>query len=244
MTDTLSTSMLPTEKVIPMRTHPNDSIRTIHWALARLTLGSNQWAKRGFDILCALVGLLLLAPLLATIAAWIRLSSPGPVIYYATRVGRNGKLFHLYKFRTMRQDADRTGPGITRSDDDRITPVGRLLRKSKLDELPQLLNVLKGEMSLVGPRPEDPRYVAHYTPHERVVLSVRPGVTSLASIRYRNEESLLQGENWEDFYLQHVMRDKLRVDSRYIEKWSFSLDLRILFFTFFVLSNSDDAYLL
>ncbi|RME57814.1 MAG: sugar transferase, partial [Caldilineae bacterium] len=150
----------------------------------------------------------------------------------------------LFKFRTMYVDADRIGPGVTRENDPRITPVGRLLRRTKLDELPQLFNVLKGDMSLVGPRPEDPRYVTHYTEEQRRVLTVRPGITSLASIRYRNEEQLLVGENWEEIYIRQIMPDKLFVDLRYLEHWSFSLDLRILFYTFFVLPSLDDTDLL
>lgn len=227
-----------------MITNPNNSLLAANWTSPLFSVRLNQWAKRGFDIACALVGLLLLAPVFAVIALWIRSTSPGPVFYRATRVGRNGKLFHLYKFRTMRQDADRTGPGITRSADDRITPVGALLRRSKLDEFPQLLNVLKGDMSLVGPRPEDPRYVTHYTPDERIVLAVRPGMTSLASIRYRNEEQLLQGENWEETYIHKVMREKLRVDRRYVEKWSMALDVQILFYTFCILPITDETDLL
>ncbi|RLT34328.1 MAG: sugar transferase [Chloroflexi bacterium] len=227
-----------------MISHPHDPTLVSRWDSPLLSARSSRWSKRAFDILCALLGLLLLAPVFVIVALWIRLTSPGPVFYCPTRIGRNGRPFRLYKFRTMRQDADRTGPGITRAADDRITRVGRLLRRSKLDEFPQLLNVLQGAMSLVGPRPEDPRYVVHYSPDERIVLAVRPGMTSLASIRYRNEELLLQGERWEETYINRVMRDKLRVDRRYVENWSLGLDLQILFYTFCVLPSTGETDLL
>lgn len=203
-----------------------------------------RWSKRAFDLTVAGIGLVILLPLILAVMLWLRLTSPGPIFYTAQRVGLRGKPFRLFKFRTMYVDADRIGPGVTRENDPRITPVGRLLRRTKLDELPQLFNVLKGDMSLVGPRPEDPRYVAHYTDEQRRVLTVRPGITSLASIRYRNEEQLLVGANWEQVYIQQIMPDKLFVDLRYLEHWSFSLDLRILFYTFFVLPSLDDTDLL
>lgn len=227
-----------------MISHPKDPALSPRWDAPLLSVRSSQWTKRAFDFLCALIGLVLLTPTFAVVAIWIRLTSPGPVFYAPVRVGRSGQPIRVYKFRTMCEGADSIGPGITRSADNRITPVGRLLRKSKLDELPQLLNVLRGDMSLVGPRPEDPRYVAHYTTDERIVLAVRPGMTSLASIRYRNEERLLQGEDWEQLYIAQVMRDKLRVDRRYVEKWSLVLDLQILFYTFFILPITDEADLL
>lgn len=128
----------------------------------------------------------------------------------------------------MVADAEQSGPGITAAGDSRVTRLGRLLRRFKLDELPQLLNVLKGEMSLVGPRPEDPRYVAHYTPEQRRVLSVRPGITGAASVRYRHEEVLLRGPDWETVYLTVIMPDKLKIDLAYIGHWSFGSDLKVL----------------
>lgn len=227
-----------------MVSQSDKSVRLAVWDSPLLTIRSSQWIKRCFDFVCALMGLLILFPLFLPIALVIRMTSPGPVFYCPLRVGKDGQPIRLYKFRTMRQDAERVGPGITRAGDDRITPVGHLLRQSKLDEFPQLLNVLMGEMSLVGPRPEDPRYVAHYTQDDRIVLAVRPGMTSLASIRYRNEEKLLQGDAWEDLYINQVMRDKLRVDRRYVEKWSLTLDLQILFYTFCVLPLTDETDLL
>jgi lipopolysaccharide/colanic/teichoic acid biosynthesis glycosyltransferase len=195
--------------------------------------------KRSLDVTAAAVALLLLSPFFLAAALLIKASSPGPVFYTATRIGRHGVPFRLYKFRTMRPDADRSGPAVTRHNDDRITSIGRFLRKTKLDELPQLLNILKGEMSLVGPRPEAPYYVDFYTPAQRQVLSVPPGFTSLASIRYRNEEALLVGDDWERIYLDEIMPDKLRIDARYLENWSLDLDLRILLYTVLILPSVD-----
>ncbi|KAB2853470.1 MAG: sugar transferase, partial [Anaerolineae bacterium] len=146
----------------------------------------------------------------------------------AKRVGKDGREFRLYKFRTMVNNADKQGPGITAAGDNRITRVGRILRRAKLDELPQLINVLRGEMSLVGPRPEDPRYVALYDERQRTVLSVHPGITSLASVEYRNEEKILQGSDWEKLYIEKVMPDKLTLDLQYVENQSLWLDIKII----------------
>jgi lipopolysaccharide/colanic/teichoic acid biosynthesis glycosyltransferase len=186
--------------------------------------------KRLFDVVASLIALVLLSPLFAVIALAVRLSSAGPVFHRGERIGRGGAPFRILKFRTMR--ANGGGPAITRRDDARVTPVGRLLRRSKLDELPQLVNVIRGEMSLVGPRPEAPEYVRLYTDDERRVLNVRPGLTSPASLRYRNEESLLAGDDWHDRYVNEIMRDKLRDDLEYIARRTFFGDLRILFRTF------------
>jgi len=183
---------------------------------------------RIFDILASFIGLLLLSPLFALVALALKLDSAGPVFYRAQRVGRNGVPFRLYKFRSMVVDADKRGPGITATGDARITRVGRFLRRTKIDELPQLINVLKGEMSLVGPRPEDPRYVALYTPEQRRVLAVRPGITSAASLAYRHEEELLVGEDWETFYRTRVLPDKLAIDLAYLQQRSFATDLKLI----------------
>ena len=144
------------------------------------------------------------------------------------RVGKDARPFRIYKFRTMVVDAAWRGPGITTDADSRITRSGRLLRKTKLDELPQLINVVKGEMSLVGPRPEDPAYVALYTPEQRKVLSVCPGITSPASLHYRHEESLLTGADWETLYCTQVLPDKLAIDLAYLERRTLTSDLKIL----------------
>ncbi len=192
--------------------------------------------KRVFDILVATCGLVVLAPLLLIIALVIRTYSPGPVLYRAVRVGRHGRLFKLYKFRTMVADADRVGPAITIAQDPRITPIGRLLRKTKFDELPQLLNVLRGEMSLVGPRPESPYYVAKYDGEQRAVLAVRPGITSPASINFREEESLLTGDDWETYYVNTVIPAKIALDMTYVRSAGLAADIRVILHTLRVLA--------
>ena len=190
---------------------------------------------RLIDLAASLVGLILLGPFLALVALLIKADSPGPVFYRARRVGKDGRPFRLYKFRTMVVDADVRGPGITTAGDSRITRVGRLLRRSKIDELPQLINVLEGEMSLVGPRPEDPRYVALYTPEQRRVLAVRPGITSPASLRYRHEERLLDGPDWRQVYVEQVMPHKLQIELDYLAHRTAWSDLGILLRTLLAL---------
>jgi len=183
---------------------------------------------RGLDLIASSIGLVILAPVFLVIGLAVKLTSAGLVFYRAERVGQGGHLFKLYKFRSMYRDADRQGPGITAKDDQRITPVGRFLRRTKLDELPQLINVLRGEMSLVGPRPEDPRYVALYTPLQRQVLDVRPGITSPASLRYRAEETLLKGEDWETIYVKQILPDKLAIDLAYVRQRTLWNDLALI----------------
>lgn len=183
--------------------------------------------KRVFDIVVALIGLIVLAPVFVVIAILIKLDSSGPAIFKGKRVGQHGKIFYILKFRSMVVDAPQKGPTITCKDDPRVTKMGRFLRKTKLDELPGLLNVLKGEMSLVGPRPEVPTWVERYTPQQRAVLTVKPGITGLVQIKYRNEEELLSGANLEAEYSK-IMNDKLNIDLSYVENRSFSLDLYIL----------------
>lgn len=183
---------------------------------------------RLLDIGAAALGLALLSPLFLLVGLWIKLDSPGPVFYRAARVGRNGAPFRLYKFRSMVAGADRQGPGITATGDARVTRVGRFLRSTKLDELPQLINVLKGEMSLVGPRPEDPRYVALYTPEQCCVLAVRPGITSAASLAFRHEEQLLAGEDWETLYREQVLPAKLAIDLDYQDRRKLWSDLALI----------------
>jgi lipopolysaccharide/colanic/teichoic acid biosynthesis glycosyltransferase len=188
--------------------------------------------KRLFDIVAAGAGLLLLSPLLLALALWIRLDSPGPVLYRQQRVGRNGVLFDILKFRTMKQRVE-DGPQLTVGQDPRITRAGRVLRHYKLDELPQLINVLQGSMSLVGPRPEVPRYVDCYPPTVRdAVLSVAPGITDLASILYKEESEVLgRAPNPEQAYLETILPVKLEYYQRYVRERSFWLDLRIIFMT-------------
>lgn len=187
--------------------------------------------KRTFDVVASAIGLVVLSPVLLTLALLVKLSSPGPVFYRAVRVGRFGVPFRLFKFRSMVVNADQIGPAVTGAGDPRVTPVGRFLRRTKLDELPQLINVLRGEMSLVGPRPEDPRYVAIYTDEQRKILNVRPGITSLASVRYRNEEAVLAGADWEQHYIEHVLPDKLAVDLEYARSATLWTDVRVIFGT-------------
>ncbi len=187
--------------------------------------------KRISDGVIAALGLLIVSPLFLLIAPIIKLDSPGPVFYRAERIGKDGVPFRLYKFRSMVADADRRGPGITAAGDCRVTRVGVFLRRTKLDELPQLINVLRGEMSLVGPRPEDPRYVALYTPEQRRVLAARPGITSPASLHYRNESAVLSGNDWERVYIETVMPHKLAIELAYLSHRSFFTDLKVIFLT-------------
>jgi lipopolysaccharide/colanic/teichoic acid biosynthesis glycosyltransferase len=184
--------------------------------------------KRPFDVVTSSIGIVALSPLFGAIAAAIKLDSPGPIMYRATRSGRGGRPFTMYKFRTMQERRETHGPKITTHADRRITRVGRLLRPTRLDELPQLWNVLRGDMSLVGPRPEDPHYVELYSADDRAVLLARPGITSLATLLYRDEERLLVGEGWERVYVEQVMPTKLAIDRAYVERRSLWLDLKIL----------------
>ena len=186
-------------------------------------------------MILSLIGLTLLSPLLIIIALAIKLSDGGPVIFKASRVGKDGELFQLYKFRSMSPDAESRGPGITVCGDPRITSIGKVLRRTKLDELPQLVNVLKGDMALVGPRPEDPRYVAIYSQDQRRVLAVKPGITSAASLKYRQEEHLLSGADWEKNYTERILPEKIAIDLDYLERQSISGDLGIIVRTLWAL---------
>lgn len=187
-----------------------------------------QAAKRSVDIVVTVLGLVVLAPIFGLVALGIKVDSPGPIFYRGPRVGRNGRLFNILKFRTMVVGACTIGPGITIASDARITRFGRFLRWAKLDELPQLLNVLRGEMSLVGPRPEDPRYVSLYTATQRRVLRVRPGITSPASVSFRHETRFLDGEAWESVYIHEVLPKKLALDLDYVDHFTFWQDIQIL----------------
>jgi lipopolysaccharide/colanic/teichoic acid biosynthesis glycosyltransferase len=195
-----------------------------------------QMLKRGFDLFCASIGMIVLSPLLAACAILLRITTGSPVIFRQTRIGLHGKEFQLLKFRTMKTAAERSGK-LTVRDDLRVTPVGAILRKYKLDELPQLLNVVRGDMSLVGPRPEVPEYVAHYSDREReIVLSVRPGITDAASIRFRDESSLLEeSRDPERFYISTILPEKVAMYQEYVETRSFIGDLRIILATVKVL---------
>lgn len=190
-------------------------------------------AKRLFDLLLSSLGLLVLAPLLLLIALLIKLDSPGPVMFRQERVGRYGQPFRIHKFRTMRHEPAGQGLQITVGADRRITRVGGFLRASKLDELPQLLDVWLGEMSLVGPRPEVPRYVAHYPADVRdKVLSVRPGITDIASIEYRDESAVLaSAADPEHAYIHEVLPHKLALAAQYVDRSSVALDLWLIWRT-------------
>jgi len=197
-------------------------------------------AKRCFDIIVALIGLVLLTPVFLIVALAIKLDSPGPVFYIGKRIGKDGAPFGIIKFRTMVDHADRIGAALTQGQDRRVTPVGRVLRKWKLDELPQLLNVLRGEMSLVGPRPEAPCYVGHYTPEQRRVLQAKPGITGLTQVRFRHEESLLQRcGNVEEEYIREIMPHKLALDLQYVESQTLLLDLKLIARTLMCLFETD-----
>ena len=184
-------------------------------------------AKRAFDAVASVLGLVALSPVLVGCALAVKLGSPGPVFFRHTRVGRGGKEFQLIKFRSMTHGVK--GMQVTSSTDARITPVGRVLRKYKLDELPQLLNVLFGDMSLVGPRPEVAKYVELFPVEYASILRVRPGVTDLAAIEYRDEEQLLaRAADPERTYVAEVLPAKIRLYFRYIEQQSFTNDLKII----------------
>jgi lipopolysaccharide/colanic/teichoic acid biosynthesis glycosyltransferase len=186
-------------------------------------------AKRCFDAVVAGVLLLVLSPLLLLIALAVAATMGLPIFYRAVRVGRDGATFDMLKFRTMRVGA--VGPPVTGREDPRITPIGAVLRRTKLDELPQLLNVLGGQMSLVGPRPEDPSFVARYTAEQLAVLTVRPGITSPAAIRFRDEEQLLSADvvNLDEAYATTIMPAKLAIDLDYVSRRTFWRDIAILF---------------
>ncbi len=189
--------------------------------------------KRLFDILASGLGLLCLSPLFAILAIWIKADSRGPVFYRQVRVGRGNRDFRIFKFRSMRPDSDKGRLITVGGHDPRVTRSGYYIRKYKLDELPQLINVFIGDMSLVGPRPEVRRYVDMYSPEQMRVLEVRPGITSLASIRYRNENEILAASDDPDrTYIEKVMPDKLAIDLEYVADASLINDIRLIFSTF------------
>lgn len=199
-------------------------------------------AIRTLDLVVATIAFAVFLPVMAIVALLIWLESPrSEVIYKGTRIGRFAKPFTLYKFRTMVQDASRIGPAVTTSDDPRITRLGRVLRRTKLDELLSLWNVLKGEMSLVGPRPENEQSFALYTAEQRAVVDVRPGITSLATIKYRNEEQLLAGAVNLDAVYYEVMQDKLYIELEYLKRRNLLSDVGVLLSTVLVIANSDTS---
>lgn len=189
----------------------------------------NLIIKRLFDIGASSIGLILLSPILILIAICIKLDSKGPVFFKQIRVGKNKELFKIYKFRTMVTDAEKLGKQITIGNDTRITKVGTFIRKCKLDELPQLINVLKGDMSLVGPRPEVPKYVELYDDYQKQILLVQPGITDYASIEFRNESEILgESENPENKYINDIMPYKIELNIKYIKNISLYEDLKLI----------------
>jgi lipopolysaccharide/colanic/teichoic acid biosynthesis glycosyltransferase len=197
--------------------------------------------KRLFDLFFVLPGLVVLSPLFLLIGCWIKLDSPGPMIFRQQRVGLHGVLFDVLKFRTMVNDAELKGAKITVGGDSRITRSGRFLRKFKLDELPQLINVIKGEMSLVGPRPEVPEYVRHYPAGVRdVVLSVPPGITDYASLEFRNENDLLaHAPDPQQAYIEKILPIKLGYYQRYVQERTLWKDFCIILRTLGAIIRSD-----
>jgi lipopolysaccharide/colanic/teichoic acid biosynthesis glycosyltransferase len=191
-----------------------------------------EYGKRTVDFLFATLGLIVLLPAFALVACCIKLTSRGPVLFRQVRLGQGGRQFRMLKFRSMLGDASEMGMGITVSGDTRVSTLGRFLRRYKVDELPQLWNVICGDMSLVGPRPELPVYVATYSPEQRRVLSARPGITDPASLAYRHEEEILaEHADPEQFYRTHVLPDKLARNLAYLQRITFWSDLRIIFNT-------------
>ena len=189
-------------------------------------------AKRLFDMVFSALGLIILSPVLLAIVVAIKRESPGPALYKGTRIGLNGALFKMNKFRTMVINADKIGGSSTPEDDPRITRVGRFLRRYKLDELPQLINVFKGEMSFVGPRPQVKWAVDLYTPAERQILTVRPGITDYASLRFPNEGEILKGSIDPDKdYMEKIHPEKMRLSLEYVRTRSMGLDIKIIFQT-------------
>lgn len=188
--------------------------------------------KKIFDLVVAILSLILASPVMLICAILSKCQSPGPIFYRAQRVGLNSEFFSMYKFRTMVANADSIGDGITAYHDERITRIGRFLRKTKLDELPQLFNVLRGEMSIIGPRPEAPEYVKFYTEKQRDVLKVRPGITGPSQIENRDEkEKLKRCDNPEKYYVNVLMPEKLEIDLQYVRNHCLKSDLKFLFET-------------
>ena len=195
--------------------------------------------KRILDIVVSLIGLICLFPLLLLVAILVKLDSPGPIFFKQERIGMRFRPFQILKFRTMMQDSSTRGKSITVGDDPRITRVGWFLRKTKIDELPQLINVLRGEMTFVGPRPEVPQYVEIFRKDYEEILKIRPGITDLASIKYRDEAALLgQSENPEEEYIRRVLPDKIKLEKEYIRRSSFMFDLKLIFKTLLTIFES------
>jgi lipopolysaccharide/colanic/teichoic acid biosynthesis glycosyltransferase len=224
----LSPALLVPHPRVPGDTPVVDRNTAARRTRAVTALPTQSRTKRVLDVVLGLVSVVILLPLLLLIAL-VLWTTGGSVIYRAQRIGRDGEPFTMFKFVTM--VAGESGPRVTREGDPRITPIGRWLRASKLNELPQILNVIKGDMSLVGPRPEDPRYTAHYSPDHRRVLAVRPGLTSRAFLQFGDEQAFIERahpRDIEEFYLQELLPEKLDIELDYIDNWSLREDLKIL----------------
>lgn len=192
--------------------------------------------KRLFDIIASACGLLVLSPIFLVMAIWIKIDSVGPVFYRQVRVGRHNQDFRIFKFRSMKVGADKGSLVTIGGRDPRVTRSGYFIRKYKLDEFPQLINVLKGDMSLVGPRPEVRHYVDYWTPEQLHVLDVRPGITDPASIKFRNENELMEkADDPEDYYIHVIMQEKIRLYLEYVKNASFLYDIQLIFKTFQVI---------
>jgi len=190
--------------------------------------------KHSFDILVSLIAFILLSPIFLIIAIIIKLTSLGPVFYKGKRVGKGGEIFLMHKFRSMIADADKIGSDLTKYGDNRITGIGKFLRKTKIDELPNLIDVLKGDMSIVGPRPESPSYTQYYDERQKKALHVRPGITGLAQLQNRREELKLKDQADPDaYYIHELMPKKLEIDLYYVENRNFLMDIKIILKTVF-----------
>jgi lipopolysaccharide/colanic/teichoic acid biosynthesis glycosyltransferase len=190
--------------------------------------------KRLFDLFFSSMGLIVLWPLFLVIAILIKQDSSGPVFFQQKRVGRGFKVFNLYKFRTMAADAPSKGLTVTAGGDSRITPIGAFLRKTKIDELPELINVLKGDMSLVGPRPEVPKYVEMFKGEYKEILKLKPGITDYAAIEFRDEEGILKRyDNPEEGYVKEVLPRKIELYKKYLQERNFLIDIRLIFLTLY-----------
>ncbi len=196
----------------------------------------SYWAKRTFDIIVSTSVLLIFSPLFLLGCILAKVQSSGPVFYKAKRIGLGGRMFVLFKFRTMIENADKIGIGLTTHKDSRVTSIGRFLRYTKLDELPNFINVIKGDMSLIGPRPESPDYVKYYTETQKQVLLVKPGITGPSQIANRNEEEKLASQpDPETYYITELMPKKLAIDLQYVASQSFISDIKWLLKTLWVL---------
>ena len=229
-------------KIIEWEKLPQDmqteQVRPYYEALKKRK--GSLFLKRAFDLVAGVAGLLVLSPVFLVLAILIKLDSPGPVFFRQERVTQYGKHFRIFKFRSMVNNADKIGTQVTVGNDSRITRTGKLIRKCRLDELCQLIDVFRGTMTFVGTRPEVPKYVAAYTPEMQATLLLPAGVTSLASIMYKDEDQLLDGaEDVDATYTQQVLPDKMRYNLEAIEKFSFWGDIKLMFMTVFAVLGKD-----